>query len=99
MLIVQKTPGAAEALSNLKDELNKQFKMTDLDFAQHYLDIEIICFADKITLTQTDFINEILKQFDMKNSALKSMSIVSDIQLDSDFVSNYLTDVNKQHYQ
>ena len=35
----------------------------------------------------------------MKNSILKSMLIVSDIQLDSDLVSDYLTDVNKQCYQ
>ena len=60
----------------IKIRLNQRFEMIDFDFAQHYLNIEIIRENDFILLRQTTYLKKILKRFDMNkcffvNSSMK----------------------------
>ena len=60
----------------IKIRLNQRFEMIDLDFAQHYLNIEIIKEDDFIILRQTTYLKKVLKRFDMNkcfsvNSSMK----------------------------
>src|SRR5204863_4642764 len=99
LLIINKNKNLNAFLLNLKKKLNKQFKMTDFDLAKHYFSIEITHLSDRLLLIQTVFINEILKQFDMKDSASKSTFMTSDLQLNSDLTDNLLNNMNTKHYQ
>ena len=73
--------------------------MTNESFKK-FLGIKILWLdSNVINLSQTVFIKEFLKHFDMKNSAPVSTPIVKDLQLDLKFTSNSLIDVNKEHYQ
>ena len=49
----------------MKQKLDKRFKMTDLKFAQHYFDIEIVRNDDSILLRQIIYLRKVLKRFDM----------------------------------
>ena len=55
--------------------LNQRFEMIDLDFAQHYLNIEIIKEDDFILLRQTTYLKKILKRFDMNKCFSVSSSM------------------------
>src|SRR5438034_6505990 len=74
----------AEFLQNLKDKLKNQFKMTNMNLAEDYLDIEIFQQSEKIILTQSVFILEILECFEMKNSKSISTFMKSEAQLNLD---------------
>ena len=49
----------------MKQKLDRRFKMTDLNFAQHYLDIEVVRNDDSILLRQIIYLRKVLKRFDM----------------------------------
>ena len=49
----------------MKQKLDRRFKMIDLDFAQHYLDIEIVRNDDSILFRQIIYLRKVLKRFDM----------------------------------
>ena len=49
----------------MKQKFDRRFKMTDLRFAQHYFDIEIVRNNDSILLRQIIYLRKILKRFDM----------------------------------
>ena len=59
----------------IKIRLNKRFEMIDFDFAQHYLNIEMIKKNDFIFLRQTTYLKKILKRFDM-NKCLSVNSLM-----------------------
>ena len=59
----------------IKIKLNKRFEMIDLDFAQHYLNIEMIRENDFILLRQTTYLKKILKRFDMNKCSFVSSSM------------------------
>ena len=62
-------------INHIKIRLNQRFEMIDLDFAQHYLNIEMIRKDDSIFLRQTTYLKKILKRFDMNKCSLVSSSM------------------------
>ena len=49
----------------IKREFDKRFKMIDLNFVQHYLDIEIVRNDDSILLRQIIYFRKFFERFDM----------------------------------
>src|SRR5436190_9911481 len=96
LLLVEST---AESFQNLKNKLKNQFKMTNMNLAEDYLDIEISQQSEKIMLIQSVFILEILKCFEMKNSKLISTLMKSEAQLNLDVADKSLNNEEKKQYQ
>ena len=69
-----------------------------MNLAENYLDIEISQQqqSEKITLTQSVFILEILECFEMKNSKSVSTPMKSGAQLDLDITSESLNNKEKE---
>ena len=97
LLIINKN-STSKALLNLKEKLNKWFKITNLDLAKQYLDIEITHLSHRLLLTQTAFIDKILEQFSMKDSAPKPTPMTPGLKLDPDLAGDPLTDINIDCY-
>ena len=93
LLLVEST---AESLQNLKNKFKDQFEMTSMSLAEDYLGIEISQQSDKITLTQSVFILEILERFGMKNSKPVPTPMKSEAQLNLDVVSKPLNNKEKK---
>ena len=85
-----------ESLQNLKDKLKNQFKMTNMNLAEDYLDIEISQQSEKITLIQSVFILEILEHFEMKDSKPAPTSMESEAQLNLDVTGEPLNNKEKE---
>ncbi len=66
-------------LKIIQNELEKRFKMIDLSQLSHYLKMKIIIFSDQLILTQSIYMKKVLKQFDMKECKLVSISMKSDV--------------------
>ena len=75
-------------INSIKTRLNQRFEMIDLDFAQHYLSIEIVREDDFILLRQTTYLKKILKRFDMN----KCSSVNSSMKLE---LANVLISIKK----
>src|SRR5436190_21286329 len=73
--------------------------MSNLESAEHYLKIEIHQIKKKICLIQIKYITNMLKHFDMKDCASKSILMKKKIQLDIDIISKLLCETDKKHYQ
>ena len=73
--------------------------MTSMSLAEDYLDIEISQQSEKITLTQSVFILEILEHFEMKNSKSVSTLMKSEAQLNLDITDESLNNEEKEQYQ
>src|SRR5438034_11840056 len=73
--------------------------MTDSESVEQYLNIEIHQIKKKICFIQTEYITNMLKQFDMKNCSMKSTLMKEKIQLDIDIVSKLLCKTDKEHFQ
>ena len=86
-------------LQQMKKELKSCFKMSDLESVKHYLNIEIHQIKKRICLTQTEYITDMLKHFDMKDCASKPILMNDKIQLDIDNTDKSLSEINKEHYQ
>ena len=84
---------------NLKSQLETEFKMTNMSLTNCYLDIELHQNINLIIIKQTEFIKKILHQFDMKNAVSKPTLINNKICLDSEFISDLLDNIEKEHYQ
>ena len=63
----------------MKQKLDKRFKMTDLNSAQHYLDIEIVRNDDSILLRQIIYLRKVLKKFDMNKCKIVDFFMNSDL--------------------
>jgi len=70
-----------------------------MSLANCYLSIELHQNINSIIIKQTEFIKEILHQFDMKNAASKLTSMNDKIYLDSEFTDDLLNNVEKKCYQ
>ena len=57
----------------MKIKLSEHFKITDLKFSSHYLNMRIICSFNRINLNQTFYLLNVLKQFEMTD--YKSINI------------------------
>ena len=79
--------------------------MSDLELAEHYLKIKIHQIKKKICLIQTEYITDMLKQFDMKNCASKSIFIKKKIRLnflnnaDENLADELFCETDKECYQ
>ena len=60
-------------LKHVKIKLSEHFKMTDLRFSSHYLNMKIIHFFNRINLNQTFYLLKVLKRFEIINC--KSINI------------------------
>ena len=70
--------------------------MINMNLAEDYLDIKISQQSEKITFTQSVFILEILKHFEMKNSKSVSTLIKSEAQLNFDIADESLNNEEKE---
>jgi glucose-6-phosphate 1-dehydrogenase len=66
-------------LQNIQNQLKQRFKMTDLRQLSHYLGMKIIISQDQLMLTQSIYLKKILKQFEMNESKLVSISMKPEI--------------------
>ena len=79
--------------------------MSDSESAEHYLRIEIHQTKKKICLIQTEYIINMLKQFDMKVCILKSTLMKKKIRLnilnntDENLTNELLCETDKEYYQ
>src|SRR5436190_10276143 len=73
--------------------------MSDPGPAEQYLGIEIHRTKEKICLTQTEYITDMLKCFGMEDCAPKSTPMEEKIQLDIDITGESLCETDKEHYQ
>ncbi len=93
-----------QSLQQMKEELKSQFKISDLEHIKHYLSIEIYWIKKRICLTQTKYIINMLKHFDMKDCALKITLMNEKIWLNfiddnnENLTSNSLSEVDKKYY-
>ena len=82
-----------------KKKLHKYFKITNEPFKK-FLDIKISQLNKNIiSLSQTIFIEEILKCFDMKNLTSILTFIIKSLQLDLKFTDSFLINIDKEYYQ
>ena len=49
----------------IKKKFDERFKMIDLNFAQHYLDIEVVRNDDSILFRQIIYFRKVFERFDM----------------------------------
>jgi hypothetical protein len=93
------------SLRQMKDELKKRFKMTDLGPAKQYLGIEIHRTKERISLTQTEYITDMLKRFGMEDCAPKPTPMDDKIRLDiqddagENLAGDPLSETDKERYQ
>jgi hypothetical protein len=68
-------------LRNIQNQLKQRFKMTNLRQLFHYLDMKIIINSDRdqLVLTQSIYLKKILKQFEMNEFKLVSISMKSEM--------------------
>ena len=64
-------------IKSIKTKLKQRFKIIDLNFAQYYLNIEIIRNDNIIFLKQTIYLRKILKRFDIKKYKIANTLIKS----------------------
>src|SRR6266487_2531866 len=93
------------SLRKIKAELKRRFEMSDLGPAEHYLGIEIHRTKEKICLTQTEYITDMLKRFGMEDCAPKSTPMEEKIRLDfiddngENLAGDLLCETDKERYQ
>lgn len=61
------TGNDTKLVENLIKELDKTFALKDMGQLHHFLGIEVIWHDSGIHLTQTTYITELLKKFEMQN--------------------------------
>ena len=66
-------------LKLIKTKLSEHFKMTDLRFLSHYLNMRIIRSFNRINLNQTFYLLKILERFEMTDCKSMNILIKSDI--------------------
>lgn len=73
----------------LKEELNKNFRMTDLGLANHHLGLNIIRKEDEITETsQYSYLEDILQQFGMQDCKHVSTPMESNARISFEQTGN-----------
>src|SRR5436190_19417558 len=71
-------------------QIADRFKIKNLDKIHHYLNMKMIynCQQQKIHLSQKQYIQQLLKQYEMKNYYSASMSIIFDLKITDNLVEN-----------
>src|SRR5216117_3719105 len=87
-------------------QIVNRFEIKNLDKIHHYLNMKMIynCQQQKIHLSQKQYIQQLLKQYEMKNCYLTSMlmifnlKITDDLVKDEQFVQKYQELVDSQQF-
>ena len=93
------------SLQQMKEKLKSWFKMSNLEHIKHYLSIKIHQIKKRICLTQTEYIINMLKCFDMKDCTSKIILMNEKIWLnfindnDENLAGDSLFEVDKKYYQ
>jgi Reverse transcriptase (RNA-dependent DNA polymerase)/gag-polypeptide of LTR copia-type/GAG-pre-integrase domain len=97
ILVAAKT---AEEVTQVKDLLGIEYKVTDLGVAHRYLGIEIEQSHDKtIVLHQSSYVEELLQRFGMEHCSPKATPLPTNWKLDPDAAGPLLCDAEKSRYQ
>ena len=54
-------------LNIIKFKLSNRFKITNLEFVSHYLDMLIECRNERVSLNQITYLQNVLEKFEMLN--------------------------------
>ena len=93
-------------LDTVHQQIADRFEIKNLDKIHHYLDMKMIydCQWRKIHLSQKQYIQQLLKQYEMKNCYSTSMSMIFDLKItdnsveDEQFVQKYQELVDSQQF-
>ena len=93
-------------LDTVHQQIANKFKIKNLDKIYYYLDMKMIynCQQQKIHLSQKQYIQQLLKQYEMKNcySALTliifNLKIIDDLIEDKQFVQKYQELIDSQQF-
>ena len=77
-------------LNIIHQQIVNRFKIKNLDKIHHYLNMKMIYNhqQQKIHLSQKQYIQQLLKQYEMKNCYSASMSMIFDLKITDDSVKN-----------
>src|SRR5437762_6827548 len=93
-------------LDAVHQQIVNRFEIKNLDKIHHYLNMKIIydCQQQKIHLSQKQYIQQLLKQYEMKNCYSALMSMIFDLKItdnlieDEQFVQKYQELVGSQQF-
>src|SRR5438034_4645825 len=93
-------------LDTVHQQIADRFKIKNLDKIHHYLDMKMIydCQWRKIHLSQKQYIQQLLKQYDMKNCYLASTPMIFNLKItdnlieDKQFIQKYQALVDSQQF-
>ena len=93
-------------LNAVHQQIVNRFKIKNLDKIHHYLDMKMIydCQQQKIHLSQKQYIQQLLKQYEMKNCYSALMPMIFDLKItdnlieDEQFVQRYQELVDSQQF-
>ena len=77
-------------LDTVHQQIVNRFEIKNLDKIHHYLDMKMIYNhqQQKIHLSQKQYIQQLLKQYEMKNCYSASMSMIFNLKITDDLVEN-----------
>src|SRR5436189_4954468 len=77
-------------LDTVHQQIANKFEIKNLDKIHHYLNMKMIYNyqQQKIHLSQKQYIQQLLKQYEMKNCYSASMSMIFDLKITNDSVKN-----------
>src|SRR5436190_15217085 len=77
-------------LNIVHQQIVNKFEIKNLDKIYHYLNMKIIydCQQQKIHLLQKQYIQQLLKQYEMKNCYLASILMIFDLKITDDLIKN-----------
>src|SRR5438034_6967328 len=77
-------------LDTVHQQIVNRFKIKNLDKIHHYLDMKMIydCQQQKIHLSQKQYIQQLLKQYEMKNCYSASISMIFNLKIIDDLIEN-----------
>ena len=77
-------------LDTVYQQIVNRFEIKNLDKIHHYLNMKMIynCQQQKIHLSQKQYIQQLLKQYEMKNCYLVLTSMIFDLKITNDSVKN-----------
>src|SRR5436190_21854176 len=93
-------------LDTVHQQIVNKFEIKNLDKIHHYLNMKMIydCQQQKIHLSQKQYIQQLLKQYEMKNCYSASTSMIFDLKItddsveDEQFVQKYQELVGSQQF-
>src|SRR5438034_4458295 len=77
-------------LDMIHQQITDRFEIKNLDKIHHYLSMKMIynCQQQKIHLSQKQYIQQLLKQYDMKNCYSVSTSMIFDLKITDNSIKN-----------